>query len=93
MLPNNLRRIDNPADTQDPYFAQLRRLMAQIITGSHKSRNALFQERAGGASAWLGPESTMPNVISADEDLGGGFQEGHGQATSDGGSPPITTFP
>jgi len=91
MIPN-FRRIDNPADTQEPYFAQIRRLIAQIITGSHKSRNAMFMNRAGGASQWLGPESVMPHVNNADESLSGGFQEGHSQATMDGG-PPITTAP
>lgn len=89
------RRIDSPARVQEPYFAQIRKLISMVMLGSHKTRNAVAQERMGQAGSWLGPEFAVPHVIQADQALGGSFQEGHSQATTDGGSgggaPPVLT--
>lgn len=73
-------------DTKEPYFAQIRKLISKIITGSEKSRYTVAQEQV---SSWLVPDTIGAHVISP-EDGSENFQEGNGQGTADGG-PPITT--
>jgi len=89
------RRIDSRAKTQEPYFAQIRKLISMVMHGSHKSRNVANMERMSFTGGWLGPEFAVPHTIGSDDALGGGLQEGSGQATTDGGTgggaPPITT--
>jgi len=61
----------------EPYFAQIRKLISKIITGSDKSRFATTQERNG---AWMVPGAVMENVIVNGSEGGTSFQEGAGQA-------------
>lgn len=68
-------------NTKEPYFAQIRKLIPLVMLGSHKSRHAVIQERTAYAGNWLGPEMSMPHTMLADAGMGGGLQEGHGQAT------------
>ena len=73
-------------DTKEPYFAQIRKLISKIITGSEKSRYTITQEQT---SSWLMPDTIAPHVVSP-EDGSENLQEGNGQATKTGGPPTLT---
>lgn len=81
-----MHRIRRYTDTKEPYFAQIRKLISKIITGSDRSRYAVSQEQT---SSWLVPNTIAPHVISP-EDGSDNFQEGSGQGTSSGGPPTLT---
>ena len=73
-------------DTKEPYYAQIRKLISKIITGSEKSRNVATQEQV---SSWFIPDTIAPHVVSP-EDGSENLQEGNGQATTTGGPPTLT---